>query len=183
VEHAPFEHTWPAGHFTPQPPQLASSVFGFAQYALPGPASAPHRISFIAQVAPHPPLEQTWPPGHACSQAPQFLLSLLVFVHVPLHDFWPMGHIVVASPPASLAASVAESVGASKAAVPSVSPPSAPPGFPGELMVQPATTAEYATRPSHVLHEPIAVPSSRRLGSSVRSACAPKQQRTHPGHG
>jgi hypothetical protein len=31
AEHIPAEHTWPAGHTVPQKPQLALSVFVFAQ--------------------------------------------------------------------------------------------------------------------------------------------------------
>ena len=82
----PFEHSWPDGHALPQVPQLALSVFVFAQIGAPPPsppASAPpHNVSPCWQLTAHAPFEHTWPDGHALPQVPQLARSVFVLTQV-----------------------------------------------------------------------------------------------------
>ena len=83
--HTPEEHTWPAPHGVPQPPQLALSVRMFTSHPLPGfpsqsakPALQPERQ--------RPPTHATTALGpalHAAAHAPQFVTLDSVLVSQP----------------------------------------------------------------------------------------------------
>jgi hypothetical protein len=83
--HCPASQTRPPVQATPQPPQLAESMFGSMH--------APAQSSCPAE---HPaaqaPLEQTRPVVHATLHIPQFLGSLFVSTQTPLQSAAPAGH-------------------------------------------------------------------------------------------
>jgi hypothetical protein len=76
LEHEPFEHTWFEVHVMPQPPQLALSVFVFAQYGAP--LSPPQNVCVPRHVLEHAPLTQTKLVPQTVPQPPQFASSVFV---------------------------------------------------------------------------------------------------------
>ena len=89
--HAPPAHVSPPAtlHVTPQPPQLAGSVWSGMhaplQYASPGGQ---------LQV----PLTQVDVPPHTLPHAPQLFVSLIIVVHEPLQFVVPAAHDAVQAP-------------------------------------------------------------------------------------
>jgi hypothetical protein len=71
---APEEQSWPEGHWRPQPPQLAGSVWKAVQNE---PLPAPQASGVAEGQAQAPPV-QFWPAGHFKPHPPQFSQSLVV---------------------------------------------------------------------------------------------------------
>ncbi len=71
ARHAPAEHTWPAGHCVPHPPQWARSLVTSTQRPSQGVVPVTHSTR-------HAPLRHTWPMGHALPQPPQLARSVCV---------------------------------------------------------------------------------------------------------
>jgi hypothetical protein len=82
VEHAPREHTWPAGHCAPQAPQLALSLWRLTQLVA-------HWVSPAPQEMAHAPAAQAVPGAQALPQAPQWALLVRRSTHAPPHWVCP----------------------------------------------------------------------------------------------
>ncbi len=67
-EHAPAEHTWPAGQARPHMPQLNRSVAVIVH-------SPPHATCGEGHTSAHAPIAQDCPAAHACPHVPQWSLS------------------------------------------------------------------------------------------------------------
>jgi hypothetical protein len=99
TEQVPAAHTSPAPHARPHAPQLAPSLWRFAQKAAP--ASGAQRVRLPPQVVPQEPPEQAVPLWHFAPQAPQLSLLLAVSTHAVPHGCRPVGHCGAPSPPPS----------------------------------------------------------------------------------
>lgn len=83
--HIPLTHDWPAGHTTPQRPQLVPSVSGLVH-----PTPVQKICPVIEQV--HALARHTWLPGHALPHIPQLFVLVTRSTHelAAEQNVWPV---------------------------------------------------------------------------------------------